>query len=147
MALQLTFGGKICSFDWCTISEPIVDLANALLKCPDWDPSLLHSPAQDMVPKPEYLPENILLAKARELLIEVPTSKHGRVDRYIDDLPTFGPDLSPEHRERLAAALFLAIHITSRENTEIEPLPQDSALAWNKLAAEEGLKETLVVLG
>ena len=141
MALRLTFGGKICPFDWCTISEPIVDLANALLECQIWDPSKLHSPAQIMVPKPEYLPDTIPLAQARDLLVEVPTHEHGRVDGYIDNLPTFGPDLSPNHREKLAAASFLAIQITSRENAEIEPLPRDSVLAQNKLTAEGGLKE------
>ena len=100
-----------------------------------------------MVPKPEYLPDNIPLAQARELLTEVPTHEHERVDEYIDDLPTLGPDLFPKHREKLAAASFLAIHITSRENAETEPLPRDPFLAQNKLAAEGGLKETLVVLG
>ena len=74
-------------------------------------------------PKTRIPTRQIPLAKARELLIEVPTSKHRRVNGYINNLPTFGPDLSPEHRERLAAALFLTIHITSRENAEIEPLP------------------------
>ena len=42
--------------------------------------------------------------------------------------------------------MFLAIHITSRENSDREPLPLDSALALNKLAAEGGLSETIVVL-
>ena len=119
----MTFGGKICPFDWCTILEPIVDLANTLLECPDCDPSLLHSPAQDRVPKLEYLPDNIPLAQARELLIKVPTSENRRVDEYSNNLLTLGPDLSSDHRERLAAATFLTIHITTRENSKIEPLP------------------------
>ena len=147
IALRLTFGGRVCPFDWCSISEPIVDLANALLSCKKWNPLDLHSPAQEMVPQPKYLPENIPLAQARSLLVNVPSSEHGRVDGYIDDLPTFGPDLSPNHRRRLAAATFLAIHITSREVSENEPIPRESVLALNKLAAEGGLAEVLVVLG
>ena len=93
MALHLTFGGRVCPFDWCSISEPIVNLANALLNCRDWDPDSLHSPAQDMVPKTKYLPDTIPLAQARDLLVDVPAPEHGKVDRYIDDLPCFGPTL------------------------------------------------------
>ena len=147
MALRLTFGGRVCPFDWCTISEPIVDLANALLNCRDWDPDSLHSPAQHMVPKTEYLPDSIPLAQARDLLVEVPAPEHGKVDGYIDDLPCFGPDLGPTHRKRLAAATFLAIHITNRELSKSEPFPRESVLALNKLSAEGGLCESLIVLG
>ena len=80
MVLRLTFGRKICPFDWCTILELIADLANMLLECLDWDPSSFHSPAQDKDREPEYLPDNIPLAQARDLLVEVPVSKHGRAD-------------------------------------------------------------------
>ena len=44
VALQLTFGGRLCSSSWCTISETVTDLANEILLCPKWDPSTLHSP-------------------------------------------------------------------------------------------------------
>ena len=67
MALRLIFGGQVCPFDWCSFSKPIVDLANALLDCKDWDPDSLHSPAQDMVPPTEYLLNDIPLAQARDL--------------------------------------------------------------------------------
>ena len=68
----------------------------------------MHSPSQHLVPVPKYLPDSIPLAAARELLVDVPVSEFGRVDGYIvDDLPTFGPDLSPLHRSKLAAASFL----------------------------------------
>ena len=100
-----------------------------------------------MVLELEYLPDCIPIAQARSLLVNVPTSEHGRVDGYIDNLPTFGPDLSTEHRRRLAAATFLAIHITSREISNNEPIPRESVLALNKLAAEGGLAEVLIVLG
>ena len=147
MALCLTFGGRVCPFDWCSISEPIVDLANALLDCKDWDPDLLHSPAQDMTPPTEFLPDDFPLAPARELLVDVPAPEFGKVDRYIDDLPCFGPDLGPTHRKRLAAATFLAIHITNREISDSKLFPRESVLALNKLEAEGGLSESLIVLG
>ena len=147
LALRLTFGGKVCPFDWCTISEPVVDLANALLDCDSWDPSSIHSPSQHLVPATKYLPDSIPLAAARELLVDVPVSEFGRVDGYIDDLPTFGPDLSPLHRSKLAAASFLAIHITGRDVSSLDLFPRQSLLASNKLAAEGGLCESIIVLG
>ena len=147
MALRLTFGGRVCPFDWCSISEPIVDLANALLSCKEWDPDSLNSPAQDRIPPTKYLPDNIPLAPARELLVDIPAPEFGKVDGYIDDLPCFGPDLGPIHRKRLGAATFLAIHITNRELSTSEPFPRELVLALNKLAAEGGLSESLIVLG
>ena len=147
MAFRLTFGGQVCPFDWCSISEPIVDLANALLNCKDWDPDSLHSPAQDMIPPTEYLPDDIPLAPARELLVDFPAPEFGKVDGYIDNLPCFSPDLGPNHRNRLAAATFLAIHITNREILSSEPFPRELVLALNKLAAEGSLSKSLIVLG
>ena len=99
LALRLTFGGKVCPFDWCTIYEPVVDLANALLDCDSLDPSTIHSLSQHLVPATKYLPDSIPLAAAREPCVDVPVSEFGTVDGYIDNLPTFGPDLSPlQHR-------------------------------------------------
>ncbi len=146
MPLRCTFGGKVCPFHWCGISEPIVDLTNALLECEDWNPYELHSPEQYDVPPPSYLGDDIPLEAGRELLVNVPVDESGRADGYIDDIPTFGPDLGPDHRAKLAAATFLAIHAVGRD-LEDESLPRDCLLSLDKLAAEGGLTELLVVLG
>ena len=100
-----------------------------------------------MVPPIEYLPDDIPLAQARELLVDIPAPEFCRVDGYIDNLPCFGPDLSLDHRKRFTAATFLAIHITNREILDPKPFPRESVLALNKLVAEGGLTESLIVLG
>ena len=48
MCLRLTFGGSPWPSEWSSISEPICDLSNALLKCDDWDPDELFSPLQNL---------------------------------------------------------------------------------------------------
>lgn len=107
MPLCCTFGGKVCHFHWCGISEPIVDLTKALLECEEWNPYDLYSPQQYDVPLP--------ITSGRELLIDVPVSEFGRADGYINNIPTFGPDLGPDHQAKLAAATFLAIHAVGRD--------------------------------
>ena len=47
ISLRLTFGGKPCPSEWCTLLEMVTDLANALLSEPNWDPDSLYSPLSD----------------------------------------------------------------------------------------------------
>ena len=88
-------------------------------------PSPLTTPR--VVPVPKYLPDSIPLAAARDLLVNVPVSEFGRVDGYIDDLPTFGPDLRPFHRSKLAATSFLTIHITGRDGSPLDLFPNPNS--------------------
>ena len=47
---------------WCLFSEFVTDLANEIGNCQEWDPKLLHSPAQPTLPSSRRLPGNIPIA-------------------------------------------------------------------------------------
>ena len=49
LALRLTFGGAVNPSHWSDISEVATDLANDLLRHPDWHPSIHHSEYQHLL--------------------------------------------------------------------------------------------------
>ena len=55
-SLRLIFGGKPSPSEWGCISETVANLATNILHCDEWDPSEIHSPLQQMIPKPKPLP-------------------------------------------------------------------------------------------
>jgi len=54
MSLRLTFGGRPKPSEWGAVSKTCIDLANAILQDPEWDPYELFSTNQHLVPP--YLP-------------------------------------------------------------------------------------------
>ena len=91
MFLHLTFGGAPSLNEWCTLAEPVCDLATAILHDEEWDPSSLASPSQKMVP----LPISANLRKSedkeqfglgKELIVNIPINHKGTHDIYIDNL-------------------------------------------------------------
>ena len=59
--------------DFCTISEPIMDLTNGILRDQTWDPDIIHSPLQTMLnPTFNRYNDEIPYGEARELFIHVP---------------------------------------------------------------------------
>jgi hypothetical protein len=61
LSLRLTFGGAPNPPTWCLFSEMVTDLADEISQCEEWEPDLLHSPAQPTLPSPRRLPSNIPL--------------------------------------------------------------------------------------
>ena len=147
IAIRLTFGGKPCPFEWCSIAEPICDLANDLIECEDWDTYNIQSPAFKEIPSTTVLPDHVPFALARALIVNVPLHRYGKCDEFIDDIVTVGVDHEEETRRRLRGAAPLAVFIVSRANHPNEPITRDDMITGDKMQAEGGLEETKTVLG
>jgi hypothetical protein len=83
--LRLTFGGTACPSEWCSISEMVTDLANAILHEPDWDPHELFAPELLSIPTRPELPDEIPFGQAEELIVNVPLNEKGQNEMFIDD--------------------------------------------------------------
>jgi hypothetical protein len=148
MCLRLTFGGSPCPSEWTSISEPVTDLANAILQCTDWDPDELYSEMVEMYPPPILLPDSIPFAPARSVAVDLPNDDQGKVECFIDDDITIGVDDGSERcRKRLIGCAPLALDATARPLAPVEPLPRTLLLKKSKIIAEGGLEETKTVLG
>ena len=144
--LRLSFGGKGCPPAWCAISEITTDLANDLLLCEAWQPSVIRSPVQPLVPAEKRLSTNVPFAPALSLALEPPAHPEGKADCYVDDVITIFLD-TPENCVRAPAAVPLAIHIMNRPLADDEPIQRTMFLAQDKLQAEGGPREQAIVLG
>ncbi len=57
LMLWLTFGRTPCPFEWNIFLESISDLADAILYDNNWEPAILHTKCQHLVP-PLHLLDN-----------------------------------------------------------------------------------------
>ena len=55
ICLRLPFGTSPAPGEYTAISKAIMDLGNDLLADITWDPDILHSPNNHLMPEPEYL--------------------------------------------------------------------------------------------
>ena len=78
--LVLSFGGSANPQVWCGFSEMLCDLSNEIPLIPNWDPEVLFSPSQPVVPPPDFLEKTMPYAKAQPMAVEVPTRSLGRGD-------------------------------------------------------------------
>jgi hypothetical protein len=148
MALRLTFGGAPCPSEWGEVSETICDLANAILADPNWNPRLLCSPNQGLVPEEPSLSDDVPFADARPLFVDIPVNPRGHNEVFIDDNCTLGVDLpGTDNVLCVESAAMLAIHTFARPRHKDEPIPREWMEALNKLAAEAGATEIKLTLG
>ena len=125
----------------------------AILHDETWDPSLLASPSQRLVPLPlsassRKLEDEEQLGLGRELIVNIPINHKGTHDIYIDDLIALTLDIpGTNNLERCAGAHLLAIAATARPSHVKEPIPREEREAINKLVAEATPEETKVILG
>jgi hypothetical protein len=94
------------------------------------------------------LPDDVEIAKARELVIDVPVDESGYADIYIDD--TFAAVVNlpgSDNIKRLERAPLLAIHSIARPLHTKEPIPRLEMAAENKFQAEAACEETKMILG
>ena len=84
--LRLSFGGSPNPSAWTCFSEMVTDLSNELPLVDEWDPKLVHSPAQQEVPEPVYFDKDTTLEKAKPMAVSIPTTAGGRTDCFIDDI-------------------------------------------------------------
>ena len=145
VALRMTFGGRPNPNFWGDISEPITDLANALLKSDDWDPSILRSPVQHLVPPTIANNEHKPFAKALPLAVDLPNDDI-KADVYIDDTTTITVDIKDNEKKGRAAVL-LAMAIVGRNYDAFDPIFRPELVSLAKLAAEGAMEESKVLLG
>jgi hypothetical protein len=145
-SLRLTFGGSPCPNIFCLFSELCADLANDLLHCKEWDPSILCSPHSSKLSKPSLLDDSIPFALALPLDIELEPDDDGKVDIFIDDGIAIMPDLH-QNRFRAIQSMLLAIHVMCRPLDHNEPLSREDCLSLSKLMEEGSLSESFTILG
>jgi hypothetical protein len=145
VALRLTFGGSPNPPTWCLFSKMVMDLANEIYMCKEWDPAQVRSPGQPVTPTPKQDDEPF--GKALPTAIKVPTSLTAKTDEFIDDLITVFRD-TPENWERALHTVPLAMHVTSRPHAgQNEPITLRKILADHKLIAKGSPAETQKILG
>jgi hypothetical protein len=148
MMLRLTFGGAPCPAEWGSIAESICNLANKTLLRDEWEPLSLFSPAQHLAPEKTHLTDDIPFGIGRELVVDIPVDPQGKNDIYINDFVGLMVDIdSSDNAKRMESAPLLTVSVTSREVSELEPLPRDDMDAQNKLIAETRLTKQKIILG
>lgn len=136
MALRLTFGGAPCPSEWGEMSETICDLTNAILSDSSWDPKLMRSPNQDLVPKEPMLPDTVGFGEARQLFVDIPINPRGKNEVFIDDNCTLGVDLpGTDNVLCVESAAMLAIYAVARPKHKDEPIPREwmeALISWQQ---------------
>lgn len=148
IALRLTFGGSPNPPTWCMFSEIVTDLANELLLCNDWDPSLIHNPNQSETPIPRLRHNPPRLAQALGTAVNIPLSSMARVDGFKDDLKCVFLD-SEENRSWPPHAVPLVMQVINcpHGGDGVEPIKRRKILSTPKLQAEGTPDERQIVLG
>jgi hypothetical protein len=146
-SLRVTFGGRPSPSLFSEVSESITDLANALVRCKSWDPGELTPTHSNLIGDTKLEPEQIPMAKAREMAVDPKIDKHGLIDVFIDDIITVFPAISPKHSKKCSLAALLALDVTSRPVHPHETVPRDPMLATNKALAEGTPAESQIILG
>jgi hypothetical protein len=115
---------------------------------PQWDPNELFSPQTERLPKMKSLADDIPIAKAKRLVVDVPVGNGTKAEVFIDDTTSLAVDLpGSANIKRMEGAALLAIHTVARPPQQNEPLPRHPMAAENKFLAEAGAEETKMVLG
>ena len=146
-SLRLPFGGSPCPSLFSDISEPTTDLANAIARCPAWDPLSLPSPYSELIGSPQLLDSTIDFAPAKPMIVDPDPDEFGGADVYLDDVFSAVPALSEMHSRRGYEAVLLAIAVIGRPLSEDEKVLRDELLAIEKALAEGTPTELLIVLG
>jgi hypothetical protein len=128
--LCLTFGGFPCPNGGGAFSEPICNLATAILHNNSWDPTNLHLPTQDWVPPPRTMDNNMPFGIGKELIVEIEVNLRRTRDIYIDDIVPLTVNIpGTDNLARCAAAGLLAIHATEWPKHPDEPIPREEMVA------------------
>jgi hypothetical protein len=130
------------------MSKPTTDLANAILRLPNWDLSKLFSSLSEMLPTRIDLSDDIPFGVGKELAVNIPVDGHGMSECFINDTLTQVVNLpGSDNVQRGERAVLLAIHTLSRPLADTEPMPQETMATMAKLMAEAGMEETKIMLG
>jgi hypothetical protein len=130
------------------MAEPATDLANAILRLPNWNPSELFLPLSEMLPAKISLPDDILFEIGKELAVNIPVDGHGKSECFNGDKLTQTVNMpGSDNVFRGERAVLLAIHILAQPLLDMEPMPQETMATMAKLLAEASMEETKIMLG
>jgi len=118
VSLRTTFGGSPCPSIFGEISETVTDLANAIIRCSDYDPASFPSHYSHLLGLAKVEPNNVPL--------DADSSGDRGAQAALLALDVLGQPLLPDNGESL---------------------PRDEVLAINKAIAEGTPAERLIVLG
>ncbi len=112
--LRLTFGGSPCTNKLGVFSEPICNLATAILHNKSWDPTNLHSPTQNLVPPPTVMDDDVPFGIRKELIADIKVNPRGIHDIYINDMIPLMVDIpETDNLARCVAARLLPTLLTA----------------------------------
>ena len=132
--------------DFCLISEPLIDLVNAILRNETFDPSQSYSPLKQILQPPtKRYDGKIPFGKARELFVTV-SFHYTSTDGYIDDLITIMIE-KDDWVKKGSNAASLAVHTVFRTSDTTDPLPRDDPASIRKLDGEGSAHERKIIRG
>jgi hypothetical protein len=75
------------------------DLANDILHCQEWDPSVLSSPHAKKISDPILQPTQKKFKQAKSLDVGIPLDTWGKLDDFIDDGIVIIPDINQNKKQ------------------------------------------------
>ena len=145
LLLRLPFGVVAGPSAYSLVSEAIFDLANDLIRDPEWDPNTLQSPNAKHLHSPTTLDLSISYSTVKDLLVHVPLN-HAFCDGYIDDLISFAVDID-DYVQRSQQSLPLISHSIFRPIHTDDPIHRKDTLSLRKLEGEGRPDERKTILG
>ena len=142
---RLPFGAADAPSKHDTPSNIAVDLSQALIDDPTWDPEQVNSPQASKIPPIKRLDATSTYGNAFPLAVTIP-NRDCFTDGYIDDLMSIALD-TIDATSRARHAIALSIHTIFRPININDPLPRNDVLSERKLLAESRLEEIKTVLG
>ena len=147
LLLRLPFGTTPAAERFCTVSETIADLTQAIVDDNTWDPNTLHSNLSELIPEEECPTTLKALQQQPFHLMVQPQHKNIKVDVYIDDIVTLVLALNKKLIERAKHGAPLALHSVFRPVCKNESIPRNAILSLRKLLGEGKLSEIKNTLG
>ena len=142
----MTFGGRPNPSCWSNFSKAACDLINTLQTLPHLDLAEFCKLIPTPIPKKKPLPDDVPLATAKALSVDIEPKNCGKADNYIDDAIGVVPDFK-DNVEQLAKLIPLVICLLGHPLHKDEPLPQKWLLSLTKHLAKGCPEETKINLG
>ena len=96
----------------------------------------------------KHVKNDLPLAKAKELIVNIPVDDRGYSNIYIHDTLGISLDIPGSNNiELLSKAVLLAIFVLACPCHENKPIPKEEMVALAKLLAEAGPEEVKIILG
>jgi hypothetical protein len=144
--LRLTFGGSPSPSRWSDLSEMGCDLANDLIRDPNWSSTEFLKYLPTTIPVPNRGDNSTPFQRAKPLAVEIPPNDAGKCDVFLDDYLLATPDFG-DQADRAAVLLPLIISLLARPPDTNDPLERETLLSLKKFLAEGCPEEEKLMLG